>query len=75
MLRAFTRNMSKRCYWTNDMPQDVSKTITRYESPSNLVTVLYNQNELLHLLERQNVEQLKHLKLINEQLSLLISKQ
>jgi hypothetical protein len=72
MLRILTKSMYKRCYWTSDVPKVV---VNKYELTTDLASILYNQNQLLDLIERQNIEQLKQLKRINEQLSVLLNKQ
>lgn len=71
MFRLFTKNIIKRNYRT----EDVSKMIvSKYELSDDLASVLNTQNRLLDLIERQNIEQLKCLKTINEQLQMLSTK-
>ena len=68
MIRIFNKNMVRRNYWTKDLPSIV---VNNYEYSNNLTIILNHQSRLLELIEKQNNEQLKYLKNINE--SLIVS--
>ncbi len=65
MIRIFNKNMIKRNYWTKDLPSIV---VNNYEYSNNLTIILNHQTRLLELIEKQNNEQLRYLKKINESL-------